>query len=130
MTKKYIQNNYNTEICNINESKKCNNKQLYFFEKASEYAKKSTVLTHKHGCVIVKNGEIISYGYNKISKSTVAFTIHAELDALGKIKNKSDTYDLYVVRINSNGDFMLSKPCDNCIKNILKTGIRYIYFSR
>lgn len=49
--------------------------------------------------------------------------LHAEIDALRKIKNTSKRtkrVNIAVFRINKSGDFCNSKPCSNCIKRMEK----------
>lgn len=36
---------------------------------------------------------------------------------------------LYVVRVNSQGSLMMSRPCENCMQVITDSGIREIIYS-
>lgn len=67
-------------------------------------------LTHKHGCVIVKDGAVVSRGYNhKKGISPIEcidntnrqiFSVHAEMAAIRNAKKKNlINSDMYVVRI-------------------------------
>jgi deoxycytidylate deaminase len=108
-------------------------------EQAVKMAKKST-MEHKHGAVIVHNNEIIATGFNyRKYYMCHGFSIHAEVDALTKVKGRKNILseaELYVARIGkfnpaSPGRFCLkySKPCRECSKAILKHGIRKVYYS-
>ena len=129
---------YSLKNC-INPSVK--SKHSYFLEQCASYAKNSD-LGHKHGCVIVYNYKIISWGFNTTNKSLKDYSIHAEIDALNRLnkkyKNKKimNKVSLYVVRIrnNMNGlneeDYLkMSKPCMHCASKIKKIGIKTVYYS-
>lgn len=105
------------------------------FERVEQLARKSTML-HRHGAIIVHNGTIVAEGYNRIALHLEhAFSIHAEVDALSKIKHKGrkflDECTLIVVRIGSEkrGGFKDSKPCESCQRAIKNYGIRKVFYS-
>lgn len=106
------------------------------FDRAAQVAQKSTML-HRHGAIIVRDGEIVSEGYNHhIHYMEHAFSIHAEVDALSKIKHKGrkflDECTLIVVRIGTKGmgyPLKDSKPCENCQRAIKNHGIRRVFYS-
>lgn len=119
-----------------NVIKTCSDKQYGYLKRAMNLALKSTCFSQRHGCVIVKDDEIISEGYNHTSVHLYhKYSIHAEVDAISKLKrNKKfmSNCDLYVVRVgrDSMGNPMkYSKPCEDCIKAIQKSGIRKVYYS-
>ena len=59
---------------------------LKYINEASMVARNSPCY-NQHGCVIVKNGKIVSHGYNHYnvsSNSLSSITTHAEVDALTK----------------------------------------------
>lgn len=99
----------------------------FFLQEAMKQSLKSE-MNHKHGCVIVKNGKIVSTGHNhyvlKADKSKGKFSIHAEEDAIKKYCKmyprgsiKQNNIQIYVVRCNHvHGEvqFKNSKPCKNC----------------
>lgn len=117
-------------------------KKQNFIEIAKECAIKSDMV-HKHGCVIVYKNEVISCGYNyRIDMNH--YSIHAELDAIHKVKNKNKILPkcvLYVVRIDNNhcnkidcsnniqSTLKSSKPCKNCEDEIKKYNIKMVYYS-
>ena len=103
------------------------------FEKAISLAQKSTML-QKHGAIILsKNGEVIGQGYNHFTDyMSHQWSCHAEIAALLSIKNKREKLSdasLLVVRIGNDGIPKLSKPCENCRKEIQKSGIRRVFYS-
>ena len=116
-----------------------NNKHYYFLHKAREEARKS-LLNHKHGCIITYKNKIVSTGNNKSSiyNNKSYRSIHAEIDAINKLlkinkfqnKGVRNNCSLYVVRIqNVSNQFKMSKPCKNCIENIIKNNIGIVYYS-
>jgi deoxycytidylate deaminase len=118
------------------QTKSCKDKQEFFLRRAANIASRSNVRHHRHGCLIVKDGEVISEGYNyHTSHFEHKFTIHAEIDALLKLKKNKKILsecELYVVRIGT--DLMgqplkYSRPCPDCTRAILKAGIKKVYFS-
>lgn len=109
------------------------------FGRAINEAKKS-VMNHRHGCVIVKDGEVIATGYNRMMDfmSHTLLSIHAECDAIRKVKNRGKKYleqcSLVVVRIGhpdqrNRPTLKNSKPCEACTKEIHKWGITRVFYS-
>jgi dCMP deaminase len=106
-------------------------KTAYFMKIAQATALRSKDLSTKVGCVIVdENDRIVSTGYNgfvsKCDETLMTFerplkynlTIHAEMNALlysGKPLKNCILYSTHI-------------PCDNCLKHILQSGIRTIYY--
>jgi deoxycytidylate deaminase len=91
----------------------------------------------KHGAVVVSGGSIISLGINSM-KNNPAFiseehvfdaSIHAEVDALRKIKNSVKGGTIYVARVNRQGKPMISRPCDRCYDVIVEMGIGKIVYT-
>lgn len=117
-------------------TKSCKEKQESFLRRAAVVAARSPVRNHRHGCIIVKDGEILAEGYNNYTQHFEhKFTIHAEVDALMKLKKHKKMLlecELYVVRIGT--DLMgrplkYSRPCQDCTRAILNYGIKKVYFS-
>lgn len=118
------------------QTKTCKDKQENYLNKAAICATKSNVKNQRHGCVIVKDGEIVSEGFNHHTDHFEhKFTIHAEVDALFKLKKSkyvASDCELYVVRIGTDSmkkPLKYSRPCCDCTKAILKAGIKKVYFS-
>jgi deoxycytidylate deaminase len=114
--------------------KESNDRQEFFLNKAAQMAFRST-MGHRHGCIIVDKDHhtIISTGFNHTYIHLYhKFSIHAEVDALQKIKKNLDlsNCEMYVVRIGPHGfPLKLSKPCEGCTKIILQSGIGKVYYS-
>lgn len=96
---------------------------------------KHSIYKYKLGAVLVKNGNIISVGFNKIKfNSKYSFpmkeTIHAEMACLktsGKDYLKNAI--VFVYREDSRGNPALAKPCYNCLSRLKKFGVKRIYYS-
>jgi len=108
---------------------------------AKRVAQQSHHNTFKHGAVLVKGGSVINTAFNKDQHNRFGnrfrnvkvcghATHHAELGAiLGLDKNLTSGSTLYVVRVNREGIFRLSKPCEMC-HNILKfCGIKKVVYT-
>lgn len=107
------------------------NKTAYL-DKAANIAKKS-VMTQKHGCIIVYKKQIIASAYNTMPKS-FGDSVHAEINAINKVKDKKilKQCELYIVRIGTssmNNPLKYSKPCKQCTDTIINFNIRKIYYS-
>jgi len=112
--------------------------QLRHIELAKKMAMYSE-MREKHGCVIVHDGQVISYGWNHMSdcemKSMSSF--HAEVDALCRMKKHYKRgflaeCELYVVRVSYKteaGALKMSKPCSHCSRAIEQMGVGKIYYS-
>lgn len=83
---------------------------------------------------IVKNGKIISVGYNyqksvKNKRDGYEWSIHAEYMAIRKAKEKAAGANMYVVRILRRGGFANSEPCETCDRHINKAGIKRVWYT-
>lgn len=106
------------------------NRQQFYMNKAAQLAYRSN-MSHKHGCLIVNNDEILSSGYNHTYIHMYhRYSCHAEYEALRKIKKNTNlaNAEMYIVRIGTN-HLKLSKPCDACTKLIMKANIGKVYYS-
>ena len=118
------------------ECRRASPTQRQYFEECKRVGSKS-FLTHKHGCVLVKKGQIISKGFNFRLPETIAHnsnvpSIHAEISALNGIKKETvQDSDMYVVRVDPScrQRVRYSKPCPHCSFIINKVGIRNVYYS-
>lgn len=65
--------------------------------------------------VICNNTQIKTFGYNHFRGT--GQTVHAEISLMKKLKktDKNLKINLLVLRINNNGTYGMSKPCENCI---------------
>ncbi len=90
-------------------------------------------MEHRHGCVVLRNGKVISKGYNHpririINKNRLSCSTHAEMSAILSLKNKKAN-SILVIRINKDGQLCDSKPCQYCFDYIFNSGIQKIYYS-
>ena len=93
-------------------------------------------MEHKHGCIVLHHGKIMSTGYNydkvvyknKLLYRNVSCSTHAEMSAILSLKGKKAN-SLLVIRVGKDGTLRDSKPCKYCHEFIYKIGIKKIYFS-
>lgn len=112
------------------------NKDSSFLSLAKNLAMSSSC-KKKHGAVVISGGRVISLGINSM-KNNPAFiseehvpdaSIHAEVDALRKIKGNVKGGTIYVARVNNQGKPMISRPCDRCYETIVNAGIAKIVYT-
>jgi deoxycytidylate deaminase len=124
-----------------------NNDLLY--ENAANLAKLvSNKMRFRHGCVLVKNGKIISYGYNryatshevkrveKISGFKLSWNgiacVHAEIDAFAKLNFSQKAIrgsTLIVYGESRAGNVVKSRPCKCCMKAVQFLRVKSIIYS-
>ena len=121
-----------------------NKKQIKNF-KAAKIASMVSDFPRVHiGVVVTIKNNIIAAGCNKrkthpmqkeynkyrnFDADTMDF-IHAEVDALLKVKNLDLRYaDVYVYRELHNGKYGMARPCVACMWYIKSLGIRNIYYT-
>ncbi len=75
------------------------------------------------GAVIVKNGEIISRGYNKRESSQNA-TFHAEIIAIQKACKKLKSW-----RLDECDLYVSLEPCPMCLGAAINARIKNVYFA-
>ena len=115
-------------------------KKMRYFQLAKRIAEQSDYGRIKHGAILVKGGSVINAAYNKSnfcsfgtkfrpSNEGIA-TLHAELGAiLGLPRDVTRGGTIYVVRINGEGEFRLSKPCNMCTAALRHCGINKVHYS-
>jgi deoxycytidylate deaminase len=98
-------------------------------------------IQHRHAAVIVKAGRVLAIGRNrnKTHPDSVLYadgerilkTIHAELDAISRVKNKEQLKGatIYVARLGRNGHPGMSCPCKMCQQLINKYGLKRAVFT-
>lgn len=74
------------------------------------------------GCVIVKNNEIISEGFNEVTNMNDP-TAHAEIVAIRNACNKLNTFNLKGTQM-----FTSCEPCPMCLSAIYWSHIDKIYY--
>jgi deoxycytidylate deaminase len=111
-----------------------------YFDLAKRAAMESTYGKLRHGAVIVKGGSIVSFGFNKDKHSSFGqrfrpydlgrATQHAEISAvLGLSRSATQGSDAYVVRINNNCQWRMSKPCPMCEEALKFVGVRRVFYT-
>lgn len=105
-------------------------------ELAGNMAKKSCHKSFKLGAVVHFGKRIISTGFNQIKSHpslpqypNFSRGLHAEMHATIGCKDISGS-SLTVVRIRSNGEFGLAKPCSTCLTFLALRGVKTIYYSQ
>lgn len=103
----------------------------------AEKVAESSTMKQRHGAVIVKSGRVMSVGINKwrnhpeiieTEKIKQECSVHAEVDALSRVKNPRGA-TIYIARVNRLGESGLSRPCNNCFKDLVKSGINKIIYT-
>ena len=118
----------------------CSRKTRRYLNLAREVAKKSTYGKLRHGALLVKGGSVISTAYNKSNFNSFGnrfrehdrgpATHHAELGCiLGVDKSKTDGATLYVTRVNTRGEYMLSRPCKMCHDILKHCGVKRVIYT-
>ena len=104
----------------------------------SEY---SDHIQHRHAAVVVKAGRGLATGRNRNKThpdsitveegERIPKTIHAELDAISRVKNKDQLRGatIYVARLGRNGHPGMSCPCKMCQKLIDKYELKRAVFT-
>jgi len=115
-----------------------NQRTRRFFELARKAAQDSDYRT-KHGAVLTHGPRVMNTAHN--SNSYCAFgtrfrdepgyaTLHAELGViLGIDRNITEGATVYVVRIDTDGEFAMSEPCSMCRAALEHVGIRKVFYT-
>ena len=104
-----------------------------FVEQAMLEANRS-LMKMRHGAIIVHRNKIIARGHNKKDNFSEKTSLHAEVAAIMDMKKGRDyprtSVTMYVIRLGScPGHTKNSKPCVNCEKSIIESGIKRVFFS-
>jgi deoxycytidylate deaminase len=111
-----------------------------YFDLAKRAAMESTYGKLRHGAVIVKGGSVVSFGFNKSNHCQFGqrfrhmdkgpATQHAEISAiLGLPRSATQGADVYVVRINNDCDWRMSKPCPMCEQALKFVGVKRVFYT-
>ena len=115
-------------------------KKKRYMELAKRMAEQSEYGKFKHGAVLVQGGSVLNCSYNKDNynsfgsrfrpKSKGNATLHAEIGCvLGIPRTKTTGADVYVARVNKQGEEKISKPCRMC-QNVLKhVGVKRVIYT-
>lgn len=97
----------------------------------------------KRVCAIIvdRKGSILSEGFNSYHKShpiqyyyakkaglPLKIFLHAEIDALNRIK-QGTPYKIYIARVDYNGNPMYAKPCPICSEAIKNSSIETVEYT-
>lgn len=121
-------------------------KIIKFLHLARCMAENSDVYKYKHGACVVKKGKILAVGYNqykshplqkmynKTAKTSKTandpYYVHAEVKALSKLKDMDlSDCEIYVYRLNCQGQNSISRPCNACMAAIVESGIKKIIYT-
>jgi len=115
-------------------------KKQRYINIAKEVAASSEYPSFKHGAVLVNGNAVINtscnkYGYNRFAarfrrRDEGLPTVHAELGSiLNMDRSKTDGAIVYVVRINKQGDTLMSRPCNMCAAAMKHCGIKKVIYS-
>ncbi len=102
------------------------------FRLAKNVSKLSHHPRHRLGAVLVVKGKPISVGHNQYKTHPEArySGLHAEIQALkscGKKKIKGSS--IFVYREKKDGSLGVSKPCKDCMIELEKFGIKWIFYT-
>jgi len=111
-----------------------------YLELARNVAAQSTYGKFQHGAILVRGGSVINTSPNKDrfcsfgSKFRDRFcghaTLHAELGCiLGLDRRITSGTTMYVVRINGESNFRMSKPCSMCYDVLRHCGIKKVIYT-
>ncbi len=111
-----------------------------YLEAARSQAANSEYGKLRHGAVLVKGGSVIKLAYNKDDFTSYAdrfrpagcgpATRHAEASLIaGLSKEQTNGADIFVCRINNQGEFRMSKPCKMCHSIMKSAGIKRVFYT-
>lgn len=107
-----------------------------YLKKAYEVAK-SSECNQRHGAVVVKNGNVLSFATNKnrnrvdiLEEDQVKAhaSVHAEVAALSRVANPRGC-TVYVSRALNSGGPGLSKPCQRCERYLKAAGVKRVVWT-
>ena len=107
---------------------------------AKAVAGESTYPSFRHGAVLVNGNAVINKSCNKYGYSRFAArfrrrdegmaTVHAELGSILNVdRAKTEGATVYVVRINNQGETLMSRPCNMCAAAMKHCGIKKVIYS-
>lgn len=105
-----------------------------YFRIAKDASKRS-IYKYRVGAVI-SNGRPISIGFNSLkthpryANGRNSYSVHAEVSAIIRAGCNVRGLDMYVYRESADGKPALAKPCNNCLKIIIESGIKRVYYSK
>lgn len=89
--------------------------------------------TFRHGAVVLEGRKVVSEGFNHVrgAASLGLTSVHAEMDALWKLKRQKSSVRmlLVVVRLNKLGELAYSRPCEMCMRVLRRSGVHTVVYS-
>ena len=115
-------------------------KNKRYIEFAKRVAEQSNYGKFRHGAVLVKGSSVRSLSCNKHRHCSFGArfrkeghgeaTLHAELGAiLGIDRSTTQGSDVYVARINKEGEARISKPCSMCEAAMRHVGVKRVIYT-
>ena len=109
-------------------------------ELAKQMALQSSYGKFQHGAVLVRGNRVINASFNKDrfnsfgtrfrERSCGHATHHAELGCIvGLDRSITSGATIYVVRINAEGKFRMSKPCKMCHELLKHCGVKKVVYT-
>jgi len=115
-------------------------KDKNFINIAEEISQASKCISKQVGCVIVKEGRILSTGYNGTPKGFTNCNTHWNNEYTKDHHEWSKTYEIHAemnaiiwaarqgISIEDSTLYCTFEPCSECSKNIIAAGIKRIVF--
>lgn len=95
---------------------------MKFLSKLRRVASRSTHRFAFHATLLLRGGAPVAWGYNHGES-------HSEVVALGKVRFKGKGLTALNFRLAKSGGSALSKPCPDCHKLLLTSGVKACYYS-
>ncbi len=118
-------------------------KDIKFFKLAEQVSKNSDHHQYMIGAVISKKNRVISNGcntlkkthplqalYAKLTNNPEAIYLHAEMSAIVRAKEVDlEGATIHIFRRGLGGELRNSRPCDSCMRALIKRGIKKIHYT-
>lgn len=113
-----------------------------FINIATELAKASKCVSKQVGAVIVKDGRILSTGYNGTPAGYINCSEHWSGEYTSEHHNWSKTYEIHAemnaiiwaarkgISIEDGTIYVTLEPCSECSKNLIASGIKRIVYAK
>lgn len=119
-----------------------NKLQDFFIKTVLLLSQESSCVSKKVGAIIVKDNRIISMGYNGTPSGFENCNMHFNEDKFDREEHHiwSNKYESHAelscllfsvkngINISNSEMYVTMHPCDQCIKNIIQSGIKTIYY--
>ncbi|MGB5866457.1 MAG: dCMP deaminase family protein [Arcobacteraceae bacterium] len=113
-----------------------------FINIAKEIASASKCVSKQVGAVIVKNGRILSTGYNGTPPGYINCSAHWDGEYTSEHHEWSKTYEIHAemnaiiwaaregIKIDGATIYVTLEPCSDCSKNLIASGIKRIVYDK